>query len=62
MNALDAFKHLDGHHLIDGRRVAGSGNPGAAIIDPATELKIGQIVDATTAEIDLARPLGRQFR
>jgi acyl-CoA reductase-like NAD-dependent aldehyde dehydrogenase len=54
LNALDAFKNLDGHHLIDGRLVAGSGNPGAAIIDPATELQIGQIVDATTAEIDLA--------
>jgi acyl-CoA reductase-like NAD-dependent aldehyde dehydrogenase len=54
LNALDAFKNLDGHHLIDGRLVAGSGNPGAAIIDPATELKIGQIVNATTAEIDLA--------
>jgi acyl-CoA reductase-like NAD-dependent aldehyde dehydrogenase len=54
LNALDAFKNLDGHHLIDGRLVAGSGNPGAAIIDPATELNIGQIVEATTAEIDLA--------
>jgi acyl-CoA reductase-like NAD-dependent aldehyde dehydrogenase len=54
LNALDAFKNLDGHHLIDGRLVAGSGSPGAAIIDPATELNIGQIVDATTAEIDLA--------
>lgn len=54
MDALNAFKNLDGHHLIDGRLVAGSGSPGAAIIDPATELNIGQIVEATTAEIDLA--------
>jgi betaine-aldehyde dehydrogenase len=54
LNALDAFNNLDGHHLIDGHLVAGLGHPGAAIIDPATELPIGQIVDATTAEIDLA--------
>ena len=44
MDALDTFKNLDGRHLIDGRLVAGTGPSGAAIIDPATELKIGQIV------------------
>jgi betaine-aldehyde dehydrogenase len=54
LNARDAFKNLDGHHLIDGHPVAGLGHRGAAIVDPATELNIGQIVDATTAEIDLA--------
>jgi len=54
LDALDTFKNLDGRHLIDGRLVAGTGPSGAAIIDPATELKIGQIVDATAAEIDLA--------
>ena len=54
MSALNAFKNLDGHHLIDGHLVRGFGNPGASIVDPATELTIGQIVDASAAEIDLA--------
>ncbi len=54
MDALTAFKNLDGHHLIDGRMVRGTGDPGAAIIDPATEAPIGRIVEATAAEIDLA--------
>jgi betaine-aldehyde dehydrogenase len=54
LDALAAFKNLDGHHLIDGRTVRGAGNPGAAIIDPATELPIGRIVEATAAEIELA--------
>lgn len=54
MNALDAFKNLSGHHLIDGRLVAGSGDAVSAVVDPATELRIGEIVDATAAEIERA--------
>jgi acyl-CoA reductase-like NAD-dependent aldehyde dehydrogenase len=54
VEALNAFNKLSRHHLIDGRVVAASGTAGSAIIDPATELKIGELVDATTAEIDMA--------
>ncbi|MGO9996036.1 MAG: aldehyde dehydrogenase family protein [Steroidobacteraceae bacterium] len=54
MEALNAFNKLSRHHLIDGRLVAASGAMISAIIDPATELKIGELVEATTAEIDMA--------
>jgi betaine-aldehyde dehydrogenase len=54
LETLNAFNKLSRHHLIDGRLVAAAGTAVSAIIDPATELKIGELVDATTAEIDMA--------
>ena len=54
MDAIAAFNKLQGHHLIDGRLVAGEGTTSTAVIDPATEARLGQILDATPAEIDLA--------
>ncbi len=54
METLNAFNKLSRHHFIDGRLVAAAGTAVSAIIDPATELKIGELVEATTAEIDMA--------
>jgi acyl-CoA reductase-like NAD-dependent aldehyde dehydrogenase len=54
VDAIEAFKQLMGHHWIDGHRVAGAGDAATAIIDPATEAKLGHLTDATPAEIDSA--------
>ncbi len=54
MDALNAFSTLSNRHLIEGRLVAASGVRVHAVIDPATEEKIGEVTDATSAEIDLA--------
>jgi acyl-CoA reductase-like NAD-dependent aldehyde dehydrogenase len=54
MGAVERIKALSGHHRIGGtlRRAAGDHN--LAVIDPATEQRIGEIVAATPAEIDAA--------
>lgn len=54
MQALNAFHSLSRHHLIDGRLTAGGGDTLRAVIDPATESQLGEVVDATAAEIDAA--------
>ncbi|HVW69498.1 MAG TPA: aldehyde dehydrogenase family protein [Steroidobacteraceae bacterium] len=54
MTALEQFARLSGQHLIDGRLVRASGSTAQAIIDPATEDRIGELIDATPAEIDRA--------
>ena len=54
MDALTVFEQLSGHHRINGRLIWGIGTTATTIIDPATELKIGDVVDATAAEIDQA--------
>ena len=46
MDALTAFATLSGQHLIDGQRVAGMGAGVHPVIDPATEQRIGEVVDA----------------
>ena len=52
MEALRTFASLSGHHLIGGERVAGGGDARSAVVDPATEVRIAEIVDATPAEIE----------
>ncbi len=54
MTALTAFKHLSNHHLIDGKLVRADGSSTLAVIDPATEGRVGEITEATPAEIEQA--------
>jgi acyl-CoA reductase-like NAD-dependent aldehyde dehydrogenase len=54
VDALNAFSKLSNQHLIDGKLVRAAGAREHAVIDPATEIKIGEITDATPTEIDFA--------
>jgi betaine-aldehyde dehydrogenase len=54
VDALTAFGRLSGRHLIDGERVAGEGGAAHPVIDPATEQRLGEIVDASPAQIERA--------
>lgn len=54
MNALSTFKKLSGHHLIDGELVAATGTRVHPVIDPATEQRLGEVADATPAQIEQA--------
>lgn len=60
MTALDIFKQLSNHHLIDGRLVQAAGSSTLAIIDPATEVTVGQITEATPGEINQAVQVANQ--
>lgn len=54
MSAIDAFRKYSGHHLIDGKLVRTAGSVVTAVIDPATEDRIGEVIDATPAELATA--------
>src|ERR1039457_284967 len=54
MSAIAAFKRLSGHQRIGGGLVRSSGGTSIGVIDPATEQHIGEIADATPADIDQA--------
>src|SRR5258708_35379210 len=54
MNAQAAFAKLSGHQRISGHLVRSSGGAAISVWDPATEERIGQIADATAADIDQA--------
>jgi acyl-CoA reductase-like NAD-dependent aldehyde dehydrogenase len=54
MSAKAAFTRLSGQQRIAGQLVHSSGNAGIDVCDPATEERIGQIADATAADIDQA--------
>lgn len=54
MSISSLLAQLSGHHLIAGERVRGTGSERQAVIDPATEESIGEIVDATHAEVEHA--------
>src|SRR5271167_624319 len=54
MCAIAAFKRLSGHQRIGGGLVRSSGGTSIGVIDPATEQRIGEIADATPADIDQA--------
>jgi acyl-CoA reductase-like NAD-dependent aldehyde dehydrogenase len=54
MNAKEAFAKLSGHQRIAGRLVPPSGGGAIGVWDPATEERVGQIADATAADIDQA--------
>ena len=51
MSASTAFKSLSCHQRIAGRLVRGSGDASTAVIDPATEERVGEILDATATEV-----------
>ena len=54
MAASQTFKSLSGTLFIDGHHLPGASPVRLAVIDPATEDKIGEIADATAAEIEQA--------
>ncbi len=54
MSATEAFARLSGHQRIAGRLVHSSGGSAISVWDPATEERIGQIADATAADLDQA--------
>src|SRR5258706_9971300 len=54
MNAKTAFAKLSGQQRIAGHLVQSSGGAAINVWDPATEERIGQIADATAADIDQA--------
>src|SRR5450755_2431938 len=54
MSAIAAFKRLSGHQRIAGRLVRSNGETSIGVVDPATEERIGEIADATPADIDQA--------
>ena len=54
MTALTAFKTLSGRHLIDAELAAAEGSRVHLVIDPATEQKIGEVIDASPAQIERA--------
>jgi hypothetical protein len=54
MAALEEFARLSGKLYVDGALVASAATGSLDVIDPATEERLGQIADATDAEIDQA--------
>jgi acyl-CoA reductase-like NAD-dependent aldehyde dehydrogenase len=54
MGARQAFAKLSGHQRIGGRLVQASGASLITVADPATEERLGEIADATAADIDQA--------
>ncbi len=54
MDARTAFAKLSGHHRIEGTLRRATGAHALDVIDPATEERIGAIVEATPAEITTA--------
>ena len=54
MGAIAAFKRLSGQQRIGGRLVRSSGAAAIDVCDPATEERVGQIADATEADIEEA--------
>src|SRR2546426_11929039 len=54
MSLEGLFQHLSGRHQIDGHQVPGSGEARVRVIDPATEQVIGELLEATPAEVDAA--------
>lgn len=54
MDATARFNILSGRHRIDGALRRAAGKQSLAVIDPATEQRIGEVVEATHGEIDAA--------
>ena len=54
MSAIPAFNRLSGCQSIGGNLVRSNGGASIGVIDPATEARIGEIADATPADIDEA--------
>ncbi|HEV7614339.1 MAG TPA: aldehyde dehydrogenase family protein [Steroidobacteraceae bacterium] len=60
MGAIEALTSLSGHQRIDGRLVRSHGTGSIDVTDPATEQRIGQIADASPADIDQAVAAGNK--
>ncbi len=60
MGAIEALRNLSGYQRIDGRLVRSLGTASLDVTDPATEERIGQIADASPADIDQAVAAGNQ--
>lgn len=54
MRAEKVLTDLSGQLMIDGRLVRASGAASIDVTDPATEKRLGEIADATAAEVDSA--------
>jgi acyl-CoA reductase-like NAD-dependent aldehyde dehydrogenase len=54
MTAKQSFARLSGLQRIAGRLVQSSGDSSISVSDPATEERLGQIADATAADVDQA--------
>jgi betaine-aldehyde dehydrogenase len=54
MDASQSFARLSSRHFIDGHLVSAKGSKVHDVIDPATEIRLGAVTDATPAEIDCA--------
>ena len=54
MSVANLLRQLSGRHQIDGEQVRGAGAARTPVIDPATEEVIGEILEATPAEVDAA--------
>jgi acyl-CoA reductase-like NAD-dependent aldehyde dehydrogenase len=54
MGALQAFERLSGQLRLAGSLVKATGSAALPVIDPATEQRIGEIVEASAAQIDAA--------
>jgi acyl-CoA reductase-like NAD-dependent aldehyde dehydrogenase len=54
MSATAAFTRLSGHQRISGQLLPSGGGAAIDVWDPATEQRIGQIADATAADVDRA--------
>ena len=62
MSALAAFNRLSGHQRINGQITAGRGGGSIAVIDPATEERIGEIADATAEDVAQAVSAGNEVQ
>ena len=51
MDAIGQFKALSGRHRIGGTIRRAAGNGAIPVIDPATEAQVGEVVEATAAEV-----------
>jgi acyl-CoA reductase-like NAD-dependent aldehyde dehydrogenase len=54
LTALEDFKRLSGKLFLDGRLVDSLSTTALDVVDPATGQRIGELADATDAEIDFA--------
>jgi len=60
--ALDDFARLSGKLFLDGALVASKATARLDVIEPATEDRIGEIADATDAEVDQAIDIADRAR
>lgn len=58
MSVMEDFKRLDAHISMGGKFRRGSGTEVLDAINPATEEKLGDVVEATTQEVDEAVEIG----